>query len=388
MRKINIQNLDRKRVITIAIIIFAIICIILTISLYIAQKDVRDWIDIYILRKNLTENDTQTINLNTDKSNQVYVYSNYIAILNDKAVSLYNSYGEKVTTINVNINSAVFDSSDKYFAVAEKKGHEICLIIDKNYLWSTTTEGEIIQVHVNQNGYVAVITEDVNHKSILTFYNSEGTKIFTSYFSSTRIIDASISNDNKYVAIAEIDTSGTIIKSKVKIISVQNAKEDPENTIIYTYSADDGNLIANVKYQEKGQIACIYDNGLNIIKNEQNKGILKIDNENITFIENNLKNHVVYIEEKKSGLFKAESNIYIINTSNNQNTIYRLDNVAKNIYAKENTIVVNAGIEMYFINTSGWLIKKYTASQEMTDIKFSDDLAAIIYKDKIVIIDL
>lgn len=388
MRKINIQNLRRKKTVMIASILILFIAVIIIVSLYISQKGVRNWIDLYILGKNLTEEDTQIINLNTDKSNQVHVYSSYIAILNDKNLELYNSYGEKVTSIEVNINSAIFDSSDRYFAIAEKKGHDICLIIDKNYLWSANLEGEILQIHVNQNGYVAVITEDVTHKSILTFYNSEGTKLFTRYFASTRVIDVSISNDNKYVAIAEIDTSGTIIKSTVKIVSVQNAKEDPDNTIIYTYSAEDGDLISNIKYQDKGQITYIYDNGINVINNQENEGILKIDNENITFIENNLKNHAAYIQEESTGLFKSESNLHIINTSNNQKTVYKLDDIGKEIYAKENIIAINAGIELYFVNTNGWLIKKYTANQEIINVEFSNNLAGIIYKDKIVIINL
>ena len=386
MREIGKQILKSKKVIIISILI--LILIVLSISLYISQKEVRDWVDIHILGKNLTEDDIESISLNTDKNNQIHVYSKYIAVLNDKAVTLYNSYGEKVTSIDVNINAAVFDSSDKYLAIAENNGHEVCLILDKTYLWSETIEGEILQVHVNKNGYVGVVTTDVTHKSILTVYNSGGKKLFTSYFASTRIIDVSISEDNKYIAIGDIDTSGTILKSAVKIISTKNAEEDPDNTIIYTYEAEDGILIANVKYQSKGQISCIYDNGIGIIKDESYNEILKIDSDNITYIANDLKNDIAYVVEESTGFFKATSNVHIVNTANSNENIYKLENVAKEVYAKDNIIAINVGTEIYFINTGGWLVKKYTANQEITNVKFSDSLAAIIYKDKIVIVSL
>ena len=150
----------------------------------------------------------------------------YIAILNDKAITLYNSYGEKISKIdNVDINSALFDSSDRYLAIAENKGHELCLVLDKTYLWNTAIEGEILQIHVNQNGYVAVVTTDVTNKSIITCYNSEGKKLFASYFATTTIIDASISNNNKNIVIGEVDTSGTIIKSSIKVTN-ENDKQD------------------------------------------------------------------------------------------------------------------------------------------------------------------
>ena len=145
MRDINIQN--RKKIIIIATIcIIFIVLMIILISLYLTQKNYRNWIDINVFRKNVSEQDIQSINLNTDKNNQIHVYNNYISVLNDKTVTLYNSYGEKITSIEVNINSAIFDSSQKYFAIAENNGHEICLIFDKTYLWSEKLEGEILQI--------------------------------------------------------------------------------------------------------------------------------------------------------------------------------------------------------------------------------------------------
>ena len=382
MRKIN----KKKIIITIAIALIIILFIVL-IALYISQREVRNWLDINILRKNVSEQDIQTINLNTDKNNQIHVYSNYVAILNEKVVTLYNSYGEKITSLDVGINSALFDSSEKYLAIAEEKGHEICLVLDKTYLWSEKLEGEILQIHVNKNGYVAAISTDATHKSIVTFFDSQGKKLFTSYFASTRIVDASISNDNKYIAIGELDTTGTIIKSNVKILSVQNAKQDPENTIIYTYDADDGNLITNVKYQSKNQIACIYDNGLGVIKDENYREVVKIDNENITYLANDFNNHVAFVKEESAGLFKSQSNVYIVNTSDFQEKIYKMESAAKDVFANDNIIAVNVGTEIYFLDTNGWLIKKYTANQEITNVKFSESLAAIIYKDRIVIVD-
>ena len=385
MKKINRFN---KKKIIIAMIIGLIILFAILFAVYISKREVRNWIDINILRKNVSEQDIQSISLNTDKNNQVHVYSNYISLLNDKTVTLYNSYGEKVTSIEVNINSAIFDSSQKYLAIAENKGNEICLIFDKTYLWSEKIEGEILQIHVNKNGYVATVSTDATHKSIVTFFNSQGKKLFTSYFATTRIVDASISNDNKYIAIGELDTSGTIIKSNIKILSIQNAQQDAEKTIIYTYNADDGKLITNVKYQDKNQISCIFDDGLGVIKDNTYKEIIKIENDSITYLANDFNNHVAYVDEENTGLFKSQSNVHIINTSDFQEKIYKMDYIAKDVYGNDNIIAINVGTEIYFVDTNGWLIKKYTSNQEITNIRFSEKLATVIFKDKIVIINL
>ena len=386
MRKINILN--RKKIIIAISVSLCILALIILFLVYVFNGSFRSWIDINVLRKNISEKDIQTISLNTDKNNQIHVFNNYISILNDKTITLYNSYGEKITSIDININSALFDSSQKYLVVAEDKGHEICLLLDKTYLWGEKLEGDILQVHVNKNGYVAVITTDATHKSILTFFDPEGKKLFTSYFATTRIVDASISNDNKYIAIGELDTSGTIIKSNVKVLSVKNAQENPENTIEYTYEVDNGVLITDVRYQTKNQIACIFDNGLGVIKDNTYKEVIKIENDNITYIANDFNNNVAYVEEESTGLFKTQSNVHIINTSDFQEKIYKMEYAAKDIYAKDNIIAINIGTEIFFLDTNGWLKKKYTSNQEITNVKFSESIATIIFKDKVIIVDL
>ena len=376
----------RKKIIIVAIILL-IVALVVGISLYISEKQVRDWVDEHVLRKNITEQDLPVISLNTDKANQVYVYSKYIAVLNNKTIKLYNGFGEEVTSIDIDINTALFDSNKKYLAIAEDGGDKVCLLLDKTYLWSNSIEGEILQVHVNQNGYVVVVTTDSAHKSIVTLLNPSGKKLFKRYFSSTRIIDASISMDNKYIALGELDTTGSNIQSNINIISIENAQTDPENTIIYTYNAESGNLIVNVEYQDKGQIACLYDKTIEIINNEESKELIKSENQVNTFMAINFNNHVVYAEEENSGLFNANTNVKIIDTSNNEEKLLVLEDLAKEINSKDSILEINFGTEMYFYDTNGWLVKRYTSNKEITNVEFSSNLAAIVYKDKVIVIN-
>ena len=90
------------------------------------------------------------------------------------------------------------------------------LITDKDISWQANTEGNISKVYVNKNGYVAVVITDTSYKTVIEMYNPEGKEMFKTYLSSTRTADVAISNDNKYLAIAEVDTSGTIIQSNIK----------------------------------------------------------------------------------------------------------------------------------------------------------------------------
>ena len=171
------------------------------------------------------------------------------------------------------VSNPVFDSANRFLAMAEKKGKKLYLITDKEITWEANVEGSISQVHVNKNGYVAVVMTDTNYKTVINMYNPQGTRIFKTYLSSTRTADITISNDNKYIDIAEIDTSGTIIQSNLKIISIEKASTDPTNSIEKTYKSEPGKLIANIKYQDKNKLICMYADRINMIENEQDNKI-------------------------------------------------------------------------------------------------------------------
>ena len=381
------RELKIKRNITISISLISILSLITLILLYIFNIQFRSIIDINILRKNISTDEVPTIDLDANKSNQICVYSKYIAILNDKKISLYNNYGDFVSDFSVDINNAIFASANKYLAIAEYEGKNFYVFLDNTYLWSGVIEGEIKQIYVNANGYVAIVTTDVTYKSIITLYDQEGKSIIKKYLSFTRVIDVGISKDNKYLAIAELDTSGTLIQSNIDIISVENTINDVDKSIVYSYNADKGKLITKIKYQDKNRLVCMYDDNVQVInENYQIEDVFKKHN-NTTYMSVNLNSNFVYIEEEIKGLFKANSVIHICNNQGGSVNTYNLEEVAKDIYSADNVIAVNVGLETYFINNNGWLIKKVSSNQEITNICFSGGLAGIVYKDKIDIID-
>lgn len=381
------RELNIRKIVVISFISVLIIAIIVIFSLYIAEKDFRKWVDINVLRKDIKSEDVASIDLKADKNNQIFCYSKYICILNDKNLKLYNIQGENILDISVDINTALFASNDKYLAIAEKNGQEFCMISDKTYLWKEKVDGEILQIHVNKNGYVALVTTDTTYKSIITVYDSNGKQLLKNYLSSTRVVDVAISNDNKYVAFAELDTSGTLIQSNVKIISVEKAQTNSDEAIIYSKEAITSKMIVKIQYQEKDKLICVYDNSINSINNGDENEIVPVDNK-MTFISGNLDNSISYINEETTGMFNVSSIVNIINTSNNQKYTYNFDEIAKEMYTYGNIIGINIGTEIYFINTNGMLIKKYTSNQEITNVILSNNLAVIIYKDRIEIINL
>lgn len=384
-----IKEKNNQKTIAIAIIVaILLLAIITTVIIYCVNTEIREWIDKNILRKEVMQDKVTAIELKESENPIVYAFNKYIGVLNRNKFIIYGNNGNKEKELEMEVSNPVFNSSNRFLVMAEKKGKKLYLITDKEITWEANVEGNISQVHVNKNGYVAVVMTDTNYKTVINMYNPQGTRIFKTYLSSTRTADITISNDNKYLAIAEIDTSGTIIQSNLKIISIEKASTDPTNSIEKTYKSEPGKLIANIKYQDKNKLICMYADRINMIENEQDNTLTSNDNKKVIFQSIELNNHAIEIQEKSSGLFTADSVVSIIDTNTKNSKEYTVNAVTKEIYTYGNIIALNLGTEIEFINTEGWLVKRYLAKQEITNIVVSDNIAGIIYRDRIEIINL
>ena len=384
-RKIN----KKKMIITISIIVLALV-IGITMLLYYSSRDVRNFLDQYLFRKNVTQEKLESIELDYDSNINVIAYNKYICILAENKLMEYNSSGKLEHEINLEINNPVYSVNNKYLAISEQNSSSLNLISDSKILWTKNIDGNISKINVNEKGYVSVILTGTAYKSVIVVFDKDGNELFKSYLAKTIAVDTSISNDNKYLAYAEVNTTGTTIKSNIKVISVDRAKNDQEDPMIYTYSADSNKLIVNIEYHKNGQLTCMYDTEISSIKDENNTVLMDLTEKgkNINFCNINLDNNVYRAVEENEGLFNTNTIIEIRETGNGKTTVYTVEGVAKDINSFNNVIAINLGQEVEFINTKGMLLKRYSSVQEVQNVVIGNGIAGIIYKDKVEIINL
>ena len=167
---------------------------------------------------------------------------------------------------------------------------------------------------------------------------------------------------------------GTSIKSNIKIVSIEKALTNPKEAIIYTNLNTDYELITNIKYKNGNELLYMYDEGIKMVQNETVNNITEFDS-NVIFASIDLTNKLLKISTMSNGIFNSETLVKIIDLNNN----------SENDYSK---IALNLGAEVHFINSNGWLIKRYSSSQEVKDVTISNDIAGIIFKDRVEIIKL
>lgn len=380
------KNINKKKMIIAISVIILLIIIGITAVLYNSSRDVRDFLDQYLFRKNITQEKLDSIPLDYDSNINVFAYNKRICILAENKLMQYNSSGNLENEIDLQISNPEYCVNNKYIAISEKKGSTINLISGSEILWTKELDGNISKINVNNNGYVSVILTGTSYKSVIVTFDDKGNELFKRYLASTTVIDTTISNDNKYLAFAEVNTKGTTIQSSVKIVSI----EQPSESVIFTYKADNNKLIINIEYDENNQIICMYDNEITSIQNDSNSVLMSLDEKgkNINFSNINLSGFIYRAVEENDGLFNTNTVIEMKSTTSDKNVVYTVEGAAKAVYSYNNVIAVNLGQEIEFLNTSGWLLKRYSSLQEVQNVVLGNGIAGIVYQDKVEIVNL
>ena len=388
--KLSNKKTNKKKIIISISIGIIILVIGITMLVYYSSSDAREFLDHYLFRKNVTQEKLDSIELDYNSNVSVFAYNQYICVLAENKLSEYNSSGKLENEITLEINEPVYSTNNKYIAISEKNGSKLNLISGSEILWTKNVDGNITKINVNNNGYVSAILTGTTYKSVIVIFDNEGNELFKTYLSTSSAIDTTISNDNKYLAFAEVNTQGTTIQSNIKTISIEKAKEDPSESIISTYSADNNKLIVNIEYNGNDKIVCMYDSEITILQNDNNNVLINLieDNKNINFANINLENYVYRAIEENDGLFNTKTVLEIKNVNNDNNTVYTIEGAAQYIYSSNNVIAVSLGQDIEFINTSGWLLKSYISSQEAQNVVIGNGIAGIVYNDKVEIIKL
>ena len=381
------ENKKSKKSLKRIIIVLILIFVVFLVAGYVTSEETRNFINKNLLGKKLDEETIKKIEINTDENPKIYAFSKYICLFSKNELKFYDASTNLVNTLDVQMSNPIIKSSGKYLIMAEESGKSICLINDTNLAWKNEVEGNITNINVNKNGYVSVVVTNNTYKSIIYTYNREGVQLFKSYRSTTLVVGTDISKDNKYLVFGEIDYSGINSKSKINIVSIEKAIKEPNNSIEKEYEAEQGKIIAKLKFSSNNDVIVMYNDNIIKYTKENQEEILKI-NEDIIFAEIGLKGNIISFEKESSGKFSFKYKVRIKDEIKYAECFYILNSsIPKKVITNDNIIAMNFGTEVKIINTSGWLIKEYESSKQIKDIVLGNSIAGIIYKDRIELIN-
>lgn len=385
--ELKTKRINKKKIIFLIFIgVVALIAVSLLI-VYSLNEEFRNFWDYTILRKEIESSDVKSISFEKDNLKFPYSYDKKIVILEKNLLKCYNQDANLETQFDINIANPLYDACNRFLVIAEKSGKKLYLINENNIMWQKDLDGDISQIYVNKNGYVGVVMSTAGYKTVIVLYNPSGEELFRTYLPTTYCIDMEVSNDNKYIAIAELNTSGTMIETCIKIISIESAKTKPQEAFVATYNANSNNMILNLKYTDNGRLIAMYDNAI-FYASENMEKLLSVSS-NTIFADIESTNRVISMEKQNTSFLNINYVLKIYNTTSNKTLEYNLKDIPKALYVKNNTIVISYGTDVEIISAqSAWLIKKYVSRQDIKNVLISNGFVAIEYGDEIKVVKI
>lgn len=372
------------------LIVFLVIVISFSIFFanYIIDNEFRGQINAKIFNQDVYEGSLSTIEIDSENNPHIYAYDKYITILNKNTLTFYDEYAEEAFSLNINIINPIEESRDNYMAIAEKDGNKLYLINNTEIKWENTVDGNIYRVSVNEKGYVTVLMKNSLYKSIIAVYDLEGNELFKTFLRTSYALCAEVSDDNSYFAIGLVDYSGVVLKSMVKLISMQKVNEDSKDATLNQYGAESNVILNNIKFNSKNELICMFDSYIEKITPDSEEKIYDISYDYM-LVDITLKDNIVIIKKENSGLFSYDYQVDLINTVGKSDSLNFLGNdMPRKLFSNDNIFCVMLNNEIKIINSNGWLLKKYEIKNDIQEIILSDFLIGIIYNNKIEIIKL
>ena len=142
------KKVNAKKIIISVTIAILVVAVIVLVALYITNKTFRNWVDIQVFRKEISQEKVAIIDLDEEQTANVYAFNKYIGILNKNKLSIYGSTGQEEVVLDVQITNPTFFSANRFLIIGEQKGQKLYLLEDKEIKWETEVEGNISQINV------------------------------------------------------------------------------------------------------------------------------------------------------------------------------------------------------------------------------------------------
>ncbi len=176
-----------------------------------------------------------------DRNQEMYVYKDAVYVCNKDGLIKYGVDGEIIWSKSFYIESPKFVHLDGYMAVADVMARKAYMFDETGMLYDVDESWPIIDLRVNAEGYLLVVTEK-NEAHIINYYNEKGKvaiKRSTQFEKDGYPIAVVPSPDVTKIASAYLDISSNHIKSILTFFNFETTYDHLAENIIGGETVDD-----------------------------------------------------------------------------------------------------------------------------------------------------
>ena len=168
----------------------------------------------------------ETLSYDSDSRHFFALYRGGLTVVNPSNLSVFTATGRRTVKTASSFSSPCVVSSDKYFVVYDTAGTEMAIYNSFSRIYKETFEYPISGAAFDDDGNLAIITRDTDHKSLVHVYNDNFKRMFTVPSSTKYAFDVAMNSHSDRLAIAYYGIGDGSGRTEIVFYSV--ATEPPQ----------------------------------------------------------------------------------------------------------------------------------------------------------------
>lgn len=234
---------------------------------------------------------------------------NILKYSNDGALYI-NADNQLIWNQTYEMQAPMADVCQEYVAIADKKGKRVYIMDTQGPCGEIITPHPIQQVHVANQGMVAILMEE-NGTGYIHLYHKDGTFIGEGELHTKNTgypLDIAISHDGKKMVVTKLDVNEGNVKSTVEFYNFGSVGQNEIDNVVSSFSYSD-TLVLKVEFLTNDIAVAVGDNQLIFYEGSQRpdeKEKIAIDREIRSIFYNEHYIGLVFKNENKEEPFCAE----------------------------------------------------------------------------------
>ena len=307
-----------------------------------------------------------------------------IITVSRNAVKSIDEKGKTIWEKKVELQKDPFlKSKGEKILVADIGGKNIYVIEKGRIKWNDSFKSNIINVDINEKGYVSVIVDEKGSNGVLYIYDSSGIEIMRIKRGEYNLVSSVVTGRGENVIFSMIDISGISPKSTIEVLKSNGLKISLikiEDTIISHLEQMDNKMVFAIG---NSKVILLDENGNELWR----KSFMDSYILGVSVLEGEYP--VVALETSKKDIFKKKKySVLTFDHRGNKIGELVLEDKINSFDAGENLIAINTNEQIIFLN----VVENSTKDLEYCDVKkvllLNKSKVACIEKNKIKIIDI
>lgn len=183
-----------------------------------------------------------------------------LLVCSTTGVRLFSGSGTQYANEQIVMEQPVAMAAGEWSLAYDAGGKSLYLFQDKEKVFSLGADSgkTILSARVNENGWLAVVTQAASYKGSVTVYNPQQQPVIQLNRSSGFVMDALVTEDGKYLATVTVSQSGASFSSSLDLYRLDRTEEETEPDVSASL---DGSVILDLR-EQNGALWALGDTGV------------------------------------------------------------------------------------------------------------------------------